>query len=642
MYEQIMVNWVTEAPQMQLPPTIQLAQQEISAINAGLVNIIQGSATNPGVRIFMFNTLAQNGFNNQAYRELLIDTCIYANVLKMTGEQRYVERATVECVQVEIARFVTNNQILLNYMGAEGIATIQQYQQLSANISNTVRQVQMQMQQQPQSHYPSQMGMGQNMGMPQPVGGYNNHYNGNGGGMQYMNNSMQSMMGGMQHMNTSMQNMMGSIQPQQEENNKQLSSFRSSRNRSTQVKQEQQQPQQPSQPNTTFTNLLDTTRGQDTYDSNLVNELNKQKTTIMSEQFFTEEPPIKWYYSRIPPVLKMSQILITEEGRYGVREAMSYEELESCSHMIKLHRDLTGFERYVDRLPSIRDIVEMERVELDIDTLYDEPETENKDGDDVTKIEDLNIDKMMVMTTELRSHSKESILVDGKQSAFHKTKSKDTPFTITGWVMHPIDICDINDPSVTAELFKQNTLTRFIDKFDELRDSLDISGWTFLHDRLLAVFNKRLSVAKVDAQIEYLVDDYSAICDLLANTLSVTALDRFRDTTLKAMMLSSIYYALPNSNKGAIVKEWGVQENISITYIPVLSNDLNFKLSDEYSLLSDEIDQSTYSLIKGILKHDEKAKVKASKLLIVTKDNVWIELHSNDFDRSSVIISKHR
>lgn len=623
MYEQVMVNWVTEAPQIQLPPTIQLSQQETSAINAGLVNTIQGSATNPGVRIFMFNTLAQNGFNNQAYRELLIDTCIYAGVLKMTGEQRYIERAVRECVQVEIARFVTNNQVLLNYMGAEGIATIQQYQQMSAHISNTVRQVQMQMQQQPQSHYPSQMGMGQTMGMPQPVGGYNNHYNANGGGMQYMNTSMQSMM--------------GSIQPQQEENNKQLSSFRSSRNRSTQV---QQEAQQPSQPNTTFTNLLDTTRGQDTYDSNLVNELTKQKTTIMSEQFFNEEPPITWYYSRIPPVLKMSQILITEEGRYGVREAMSYEELESCSHMIKLHRDLTGFERYVDRLPSLRDIAKMERVELDIDTLYDEPE--NKDGDDVTKIEDLNLDKMMVITTELRSHSKESILVDGKQSAFHKTRSKDTPFTITGWVMYPIDICDINDPSVTAELFKQSTLTRFIDKFDELRDSLDISGWSFLHDRLLAVFNKRLSVAKIDAQIEDLVGDYSAICDLLATTLSVTALDRFRDTTLKAMMLSSIYYALPNSNKGAIVKEWGVQENISITYIPVLANDLNFKLSDEYSLLSNEIDHSTYALIKGIFKQDEKAKVKASKILIVTKDNIWMELHNNDFDRSSVIISKHK
>ena len=623
MYEQVMVSWVTEAPQIQLPPTIQLSQQETSAINAGLVNIIQTSATNPGVRIFMFNTLAQNGFNNQAYRELLIDTCIYAGVLKMTGEQRYIERATRECVQVEIARFVTNNQVLLNYMGAEGIATIQQYQQMSAHISNTVRQVQMQMQQQPQSHYPSQMGMGQTMGMPQPVGGYNNHYNANGGGMQYMNTSMQSMM--------------GSIQPQQQENNKELSSFRSSRNRSTQV---QQEAQQPSQPNTTFTNLLDTTRGQDTYDSNLVNELTKQKTTIMSGQFFTEEPPITWYYSRIPPVLKMSQILITEEGRYGVREAMSYEELESCSHMIKLHRDLTGFERYVDRLPSLRDIAKMERVELDIDTLYDEPE--NKDGDDVTKIEDLNLDKMMVITTELRSHSKESILVDGKQSAFHKTRSKDTPFTITGWVMYPIDICDINDPSVTAELFKQSTLTRFIDKFDELRDSLDISGWSFLHDRLLAVFNKRLSVAKIDAQIEDLVGDYSAICDLLATTLSVTALDRFRDTTLKAMMLSSIYYALPNSNKGAIVKEWGVQENISITYIPVMSNDLNFKLSDEYSLLSNEIDHSTYALIKGIFKQDEKAKVKASKILIVTKDNIWMELHNNDFDRSSVIISKHK
>ena len=623
MYEQVMVNWVTEAPQIQLPPTIQLSQQEASAINSGLVNTIQGSATNPGVRIFMFNTLAQNGFNNQAYRELLIDTCIYANVLKMTGEQRYIERATQECVQVEIARFVTSNQALLRYMGAEGIATIQQYQQMSAHISNTVRQVQMQMQQQSQPQYPNQMGMGQNMGMPQPVGGYNNHYNSNAGGMQSMNTSMQSMM--------------GSMQPRQEENNQGLSSFRSSRNRSTQP---QQEPQQPSQPNTTFTNLLDTTRGQDTYDSNLVNELTKQKTTIMSEQFFTEEPPISWYYSRIPPVLKMSQILITEEGRYGVREAMSYEELESCSHMIKLHRDLTGFERYVDRLPSLRDIAKMERVELDMDTLYDEPET--KDGDDVTTIEDLNVDKMMVITTELRSHSKESILVDGKQSAFHKTKSKETPFTITGWVMHPIDICDINDTSVTADLFKQSTLTRFIDKFDGLRDTLDISGWSFLHDRLLGVFNKRLSVAKVDAQIEDLVGDYSAICDLLATTLSVTALDRFRDTTLKAMMLSSIYYALPNSNKGAIVKEWGVQENISITYIPVLSNGLNFKLSDEYSLLSDEVDQSTYALIKGILKQDEKAKVKASKLLIVTKDNIWIEVHNNDFDRSSVIISKHK
>ena len=36
------------------------------------------------------------------------------------------------------------------------------------------------------------------MGMPQPVGGYNNHYNANGGGMQYMNTSMQSMMGSIQ------------------------------------------------------------------------------------------------------------------------------------------------------------------------------------------------------------------------------------------------------------------------------------------------------------------------------------------------------------------------------------------------------------------------------------------------------------
>lgn len=593
--EQIVIPFSNNAPPL---PSVQgagyLGRNEVMQLNTLLHNQIQARAQEPGVRMFMFNTLGQNGFINQNYNDLFNDACLYAYSLAKTGQQDFINFAIDGILKAEVARTIVNNPSLQNYLSREALAAFNEYRNIANYIGQTVRSI-LSMQNQ-------NMGAPNGMPMGGPVGGYDNYYT--------PNNNISSMMG-----SSSLNNhMVGSSLPYSNDGDMRVIHTPVESNGGSNVDN--------------FSTILDTTNTVTPDKQTIVTDF---RNGLKSDTFDRVSDNLTiWHDTEMKPVIALDELIISKCRPWGVRkmiDAEGFEALETNRDMIQLHREITGYHEGVEYGVSLRQLIEAE------DYKDETPKEEIK----LTKV--INYGKVKTLT----GHTLSSIITSAKVYNANKVGSLENAFEVVADLMCPLDVGSNSEVDKLNDLIKAPTMTQFVDALVALRDEISLYAWMSLHDRLTAIYNRRLGVSQTKISVDSLTEDYADSLKYLSDKLELVAVDRFRDNVLNLMKLSCVGYSLGGDNypDKQDLAEWGVTETVSVTYVPILAETFNIKLPKDYGLLTDHTPKETYMFFRELIRRTGKARG-VTRRYVVTLDNVVIEMHPNDFDPRSVIISRNK
>lgn len=200
-----------------------------------------------------------------------------------------------------------------------------------------------------------------------------------------------------------------------------------------------------------------------------------------------------------------------------------------------------------------------------------------------------------------------------------------------------IDLMTPIGDKVAAEqvqkLREASDLSHLVTVLNELSDEMDSRLWYQIHDRLTAVFNRRLRGGiGLSGDITSLTDDYDVIMDILSKKFSVQAVDTFKRNTHISCLRT---LTLRESNGKTLIAE-----AVSVTELPWSSEDIDLVMESKYCMLSDAVNEE---LAGAALQLFERTNVKScmmNRRYLVTTDNVVIELHRGDMGQNTFLISK--
>jgi hypothetical protein len=641
--EQPMQNQFVQGNQLPPLPNIpevgQVEQQEAFSLHGELITLLQNGVQKGPVRIFLFNLYSQNHYVNQTYMELYGSAIEYYLFLKASG-QPDARRAADESVKCEIPRVIQNYPALQNYLNDQQMNDLHQFVQLATAISQQMQTFYAQQQHggggwnnQPANQYPPQGGPGAHRpgpamqfggggftgqpsggrGMPSPPGGGRP----GAGGWSQPNQPIQqttrrSGMGGPnagsmlnQNTNAGAPTAGGSRRPSVG------TPTTSSLNTNPGVVPAAQQG--------------DEMRRVSPDDRELghLSEV-REATRVPAPPIDREVEFISSAY--IPARRRDQRIVITiKDGRkeYGVvdleEHEMDYDDHETNPNMIELSRkQRTG--------PKVAPLPEWDQV-----SVPSEVSSEETPDEDHTTLEE---NEPLILKESVMAYS----IKHARMLALDALGKVDVAPSDARVFEYYVDlITPLGSQSIADQIQKMREavdLTQLVDLFNEAAEELPPRVWYQLHDRMTETLNRRLRGGlSFQADIDSITDDYDDLMDLLAKDYSNTAVDRFK-RNVKAHILRTM-------NMREVSGKLLLSEPVSVTELPWTSRQIDLILESKYSMLSTSVNSHMYTAALKLFKRTNTKDCNMSRRLLVTVDNVMIELHHGDMGNDTLLISKN-
>ena len=590
-------------PPPQTPSSAALSPQDNASLHAALITNLQTNAASGKsiLRVFMFNLYAQYGFQTQQYMDLFDATAAYYLFLAQARDMNAIGKAVEESVSCEMPLLVQSYPELGQMLNQQQQHDLQQLDGLRATIANRMQQSYTPPS---QSGYPINMGHSGNFGGNQGGFGFNGRHipqqqmSGGMGSRQFptagmVNNASRSMPGG------------------QRATNRPSTGGRHGKNQPVQTVPEvpKVSPLPKGSFNTTSPNVEDGAIGYQALTIDDVKFTKHFKLAHVESQSLISRTVGD--YKEYALINKNQEIM------------MDYDNHENDSNMIKLSRSV------IDG-PTIEDKADWHKLK------------ESKDvsiKDKLTSL-DNNIDDRIVLSDVVAGLSIPHGLVMAEQylSQSKLKRINERVVEVTSDVMRPL-VASVSDMIVLAELTDVNTLTALIDRFSSISGRIDVRLWYIIHDRLTKVFNRRLKAGVAASfKIDSIVDDYGDAVEALSQSQTVVNVDRFKDRTYKAFSnVLRVSDFKDTIDGGKDDDSQALVERFSVMSLPWSSKDIDLSF-EEYSLMSDSIDESMYSACLSMVhRADEDSTI--SRAFMTTADNVWFELHTADIHKDTVVIS---
>lgn len=640
--EQPMQNQFVQGNQLPPLPNIpevgQVSQQEAFGLHGELINLLQQGVQKGPVRIFLFNLYSQNHYVNQAYMELYGSAIEYYLFLRATrqGDER---RAADETVKCEIPRVLQNYPALQGYLNQQQMADLQTFVQLAGTISNQMQQF---YNQQQGGGYPG----GHPGGYPNPGGGYP------GGNMHPGGPNMQFPGGGFQSHGPAAGMNPGGGRPgagawSQPRTPIQQTGRRpgmGGTNAGSMLNQNNSGPAQPSgggtrrpavgapATSTLNTNPDSVPAARQGEEMRRVDSDTRQIGHLMAVQDVKEPAPpidreVEFISSSYVPARRRDQRLVTtttEDGRkeYGVvdigENEMEYNDHETNPELIELSRKQKSG-------PKVEPLAQWEQVSIPNEvSVEDEPSDEHKsmEGDEPIML------KEPVMGYSLKHGRTQAIDALAKLSV---TPSEDRVLEYYVDRMTPLGSKILADS--IQKLRESADLPHLVDLFNDLAEEIPARAWYQLHDHLTAILNRRLRGGlSFQADVDSITDDYDDLMKELTKDYSDSAVSRF-----KRNVHTSILKAI---NLREVNDKLMLSEPISVTELPWTSQDIDLILEAKYAMLSKSVNDDFYASALKLFKRTNTKDCNMSRRLLVTVDNVVIELHHGDMHQDTLLISK--
>jgi hypothetical protein len=200
-----------------------------------------------------------------------------------------------------------------------------------------------------------------------------------------------------------------------------------------------------------------------------------------------------------------------------------------------------------------------------------------------------------------------------------------------------IDLMTPVGSAVAAEqiqkLRETEDLAHLVTVLTELASEMDSRLWYQIHDRLTAVFCRRMRGGiGFPADITSIVDDYEVIMGILKSKFSDPAVDTFKRnafvTCLRALNLRE-------SNSKTLVAE-----SVSVTELPWTSQEIGLVMEAKYCMLSAAVNEQMAGAALALFERTNVKSRQMNRRFWVTADNVVIELHRGDMGQNTFLISK--
>lgn len=599
-----------------IPETQYLTHEEAWQLHGELINLLQQSVSKGPIRIFLFNLYSQNRYVNSLYPELFGFAMEYYLYLKIIG-QGDVRRAVDDTVKCDIPRLMHQYPALLGYLNQQQQSDLQQFVHLATTISQQMRQSsggpQMggQPQQNTQQGGPSmQFSSGGFSGNPPPG------YRPGAGAWSQPSQPIQSSTRGPGMNSPNAGNMLSPG------SNQAPPGMGGSR-----------RPAVGAAPSSSLnTNPAAVPPAQQQGDTmRRPTEENRQLGHLMAVQEISHPAPpidrnVEFVSSAYVPARRRNQRLIKTQvdgiAQYSVEDKqetdMDYNDHETNPDLIQLSRNQkTG--------PKVEALPEWEQVSMPTELSTQETTPEQTKELDETEAVYL---KEPVMAYSLKQ---------GRSAAMDQMTKLEVPTMNERIVEFYVDLVSPIGLAALAEpiqkLRETVDLTQMVDQFNELAEDMTPRVWYQLHDILTSVLNRRLRGGLCyQADVDSITDDYDALMDELAKHYSNTAVDRFKRHVHAAV--------LRTLNMREVNGKLLLSEAISVTEVPWTSFEIDLVLETKYAMLSKAVNTHMYAACLKLFRRTNTKDCNMSRRLLVTVDNVVIELHHGDMGQNTLLVSK--
>lgn len=624
--------------------------QEAWNLHVALINVLQQSVQKGNVRIFMFNLYSSQQYNNAAYAELFAAAIDYYTVLAQMG-QGDVNRVAQETVDAQVPIIVDQFPALLYYLTQQQQYDLQKLRGLRDQIRNTVLSAAGGGQPgmgggYPGAHpnmgggYPGMGGPGGHPGMgtnrPGPEmnfgGGYPGGMPGRGpGGYPGMGHPMaggggRPAWGGA---NPGQRNM--PIQNTHRPSGPGAGGMLNQGNEPMPSRGGSRRPTVGTTP--VYNNDLNPTTSSVDQGEEMrhVDPDNRQLGHLMAVHEVKEPAPaidreVAFVSNAYVPIRRRDQRIVrTEEDgttRYGVidleEHEMDYRDHETNPNMLDLARSQ-------EVGPKVGRPANWDEVTIPSEVSENDPPTDEQ--------KEKIADEPIRLTDEVAGYS----LDHARGIAMEKLNTLGVTENPERMVEYYVDLLTPVGNGVVAEqiqkLRESSDLTHLVDVFTGLKDEMAPRLWFKLHDRLTAVFNRRLRAGMgFGAEIDSIVEDYDAIMTHLSKNFAVQAVDRFKRNTYN--------YCLKVLNLRDHNGKTLLSEMVSVTELPWSSKEIDLVMESKYCMLSGAVNSHMAGACLRLFQRTNVKGCSMSRRLLVTADNVAIELHVGDMGQDTLLVSK--
>ena len=487
-------------PPPQTPSSVYLSPQDSASLQAALITNLQQNASQGKsiLRVFMFNLYAQYHYQNQQYHDLFDATVAYYLFLLESRDQNPMQRAVDETVKCEMVLLVQSYPELGQMLNRDQQGDLQQLMALRNDIEMRMSQQYAGSAQQPQQYANPQ---GQRQGYPIQFGntGHSGNFNGNQAPGFGFNR--------------------GGPAPSQNMNSRPFATagMRSNAERSM-----------PG--HGPVTGRPETGRQRSTEQpATMIPKVSTVSMPTTEESSIMEQLDVKFTrYFKLAHLGEQKLISRKKDGHveYAITNKnqeipMDYAQHENSGAMLKLSRSISGG-------PS-----------LALDTNWNalnESKTVSAEDDmtssDISKACRIILSDVVAGLTIPHGMVMAEKYLDGANIPDISDRAVETRID----VVRPT-IGTVEDMIVLAELHDMATLTALIDRFSDIAGRINSRLWYVIHNRLTAVFNRRLK-AGVGATftVESITDDYEDALECLSKSQSSVNVDRFKERTYNAII----------------------------------------------------------------------------------------------------------
>lgn len=643
-------NFVQQLPGYpQTPMTQGLPYQEVNEVHAALINAIQAGVQKSNVRIFMFNLLSDQGYNNQLYADILDASLEYYTVLKQMRTQGAAQMAAEETLKAEIPLVVERYPGLYGYMNQQQQSDLQALYQLRDQIAATIAQ----------SHgggYPQQGGYQQPGYGPGPSGpghmpgrnvapGPVAPYRGGPAPMQPHGGAPMGhpMAGGYQAgpamrpgahhapmRPTPVAQGPGQARPSRSmlDSGNQQAPSSSGPSRGAGANRSPVVSAGPVSTTQVFNEDQDAMKRVSSTDRELAHFSDVHAATqqeVPSSYAPAIDRPVAFVGKRYVPARRSDQrIVMTEDGgekTYTIIEGndMNYADHEHNPSMVKLSRDSKAG-------PKVGVPTDWAKCSIPSEV----------DAED-EKI-DLEVDEPVALKERIEAYTLEQGRVDAQRKLIAKGLADNSERVVECYLHLRTPILSNKEEYkiLTEKLESVGNLTQLVDGLISIKDDISPTLWYEIHDKLTCIINRRLKagLGLYDWDVDSITEDYAETLEALAEEFQIVAIDRFKDNTYVAMRKALITTFSDHTNILHLV------DDVSITAVPWSSDDIDLILDAEYAMLSAGANKHFFAAAERVFKRTNVKGLSMNRRYFVTADNVWIELHVGDLTSETLLISK--